>query len=546
MEILKIENLTFTYPLAGTPAVNNVSFTVDKGDFVTLCGATGSGKSTLLRLLKRELAPLGDSFGKIYFDSVLQKDLTAEKSAQAIGFVMQKPEQQLVTDKVWHELAFGLENMNIPQKVIARRIAEMSAYFGIEEWYDKKVSELSGGQKQLLNLASVMVMQPSVLILDEPTAQLDPITATDFIATLKKLNRELSLTIVIVEHRLEEVIPVSDKLLVLEKGNLLYYNTPKKVIEKLGNTPQLLCSMPASARLYHAVKGRGDCPLDIREGRNYIEKNFKNNICSLPAPFYTCSKTYALQFNDVYFRYEKNLPDVLQGLNLSVYENEILCILGGNGSGKSTMLSACANLLRIYSGSIKVFGKKLKEYKNQSLYKECLAFMPQDVQTVFLKNTVKEELEDAQAEAKMLPFDISYLYNKHPYDLSGGEQQLVALAKVLATNPKILLLDEPTKGLDAYVKQGFIEILKKLKAIGKTVVIVTHDVELASLCADRCAMFFRGNIVSEGTPREFFSENSFYTTAVNRMIRGYYDYAVTVEDATSLCLLNGEKDGDTE
>lgn len=545
MEILKIENLKFTYPLCDKPVINNVSFTVNKGDFVAICGATGSGKSTLLRLLKRELAPLGEKSGSIYFNNILQEELPADKAATSIGFVMQKPEQQIVCDKVWHELAFGLENMNVPQKVIASRIAEMAAYFGIEEWYDKKTCDLSGGQKQLLNLAAVMVMQPDILILDEPTAQLDPIAASDFIATLKKINRELSLTVIIVEHRLEEIIPVCDKLLILEKGELLDYDLPGAVISRLKDKPKLLCAMPSAARLYHEVNGSGACPLDIREGRTFIENNFKNDICSLPVVEYTHSKTPALEFKDIYFRYDKQSPDVLQGLRFTVYENEIFCILGGNGSGKTTTLCAASGLLKPYSGSIKVFGKKLKEYKNQSLYRECLSMLPQDVQTVFLKNTVKEELEDANAEVEMLPFDISYLYDKHPYDLSGGEQQLVALAKVLSTKPKLLLLDEPTKGLDAHAKNGLINILKVLKDNGLTIVMVTHDVEFAVLCADRCAMFFRGSIVSKGTPQEFFSSNNFYTTAINRMTKGYFDRVVTLEDAARLYLMNERKGGDT-
>ena len=248
-----------------------------------------------------------------------------------------------------------------------------------------------------------------------------------------------------------------------------------------------------------------------------------------------------MEFKDVFFRYEKNSKDVLNGLNMTVYKNEIFCILGGNGSGKTTTLGAAANLLKIYSGKIKVFGKKLKDYKNQSLYKECLTLLPQDVQTVFLKNTVSEELMEAKASVDLLPFDLSYLFDLDPYDLSGGEQQLVALAKVLATKPKLLLLDEPTKGLDAYAKLKLIKIIKDLKAIGITIVMVTHDVEFASLCADRVAMFFRGNIVSVGTPTEFFSENNFYTTGISKITRGYYDGVVTIEEARELCVRNGKK-----
>ncbi len=541
MEILEVKNLNFTYPLTASPAISDVSFSVNKGEFIAVCGATGSGKSTLLRLLKREISPLGEVSGRIIFDGAPVSELAPEKSASEIGFVMQNPEHQLVTDTVWHELAFGLENLNLPQSVIARRIAETAAYFGIEEWYDKKVTELSGGQKQLLCLAAVMVMNPQVLVLDEPTSRLDPIAASEFIAALKKLNRELSLTVIISEHRLEEVIPVCDRLLVLENGSVKAFDTPQNVVSVLDE--KLLRAMPAAVRLFHAVEGMGKCPLDIRDGRRFIEMSFDNRISGLSFKGYTNSGKKAMCFKEVYFRYERNLPDVLRGLSLTVYENEIFCILGGNGSGKTTTISAAANLVKPYSGTIEIFGRKLKEYKNQTLYRNCLTLLPQDVQTVFMRNTVREELEGAETEAEMLPFDFEKLMDRHPYDLSGGEQQLVALAKVLAAKPKLLLLDEPTKGIDADSKYRLITILKQLKADGMTIVIVTHDTEFVCDCADRCAMLFRGENVSEDTPREFFSENNFYTTAVSRMTRGIYKKAVSVNDAVALCNLNkgGEK-----
>lgn len=546
MEMLRVENLTFTYPLCDKPAVENLSFEIEHGEFVVVCGATGSGKSTLLRLLKRELSPLGKKTGNVYFKETKQEEMADGNAACRIGYVMQRPEQQIVTDKVWHELAFGLENMGMPQDIMARRVAEMAGYFGMEAWYDRDISQLSGGQKQLLNLASVMVMQPDVLILDEPTAQLDPIAASDFIGTIKKLNQDFSLTVIMVEHRLEEVIPVCDRLMVIEKGQITEYDRPGKVILKLSDRPELMCAMPAASRIYAELSSSGECPMTVKDGRNFIESNFNNKVRELPVTEADSHGKPALEFKDVYFRYERNLPDVLNGLNMTVYENEVFCILGGNGSGKTTTLSVAANLLRIYSGSISVFGKKLKEYKNQSLYRGCLSYLPQDVQTVFLKNTVREELKDSGFQEGRLPFDISYLYDKHPYDLSGGEQQLVALAKVLSNEPKILLLDEPTKGLDAYAKQRIIKIIRELKSSGVTVVVVTHDVEFASLCADRCALFFKGSIVSTGVPSEFFSENSFYTTAANRMTRGYYDKVVSVSQAVELCRRNGHKDGEEQ
>ena len=542
MEILAVSGLTFTYPLCSSPAVENVSFSLERGEFAVLCGTTGSGKSTLLRMLKRELSPLGDKKGTVSFCGTELSRLSDRQSASAIGFVMQKPEQQIVTDKVWHELAFGLENLGTPPDEISRRIAEMASYFGIGNWYDKDVAELSGGQKQLLNLASVLVMQPELLILDEPTAQLDPIAAADFISTLRRLCSDLSITIIIAEHRLEDVVPLCGKLLVMDNGRLIAADKPSDVISQLKHRPEIICGMPAAARLYAELSVSGSCPLTVRDGRSFIENNYCNSTRGLPQASYEHSKSAAMEFKDVYFRYSREGRDILDGLSFKVYENEIFCILGDNGSGKTTALSAAAGLLKPYSGNIKVFGKKLKDYRNRSLYSECLAMLPQDVQTVFLKSTVRQELYECHADISALPYDISHLLDKPPYDLSGGEQQLTALAKVLAAKPKLLLLDEPTKGLDAAAKLNIITVIRKLRDNGVTVVVVTHDVEFAAVCADRCAMFFGGRIVSTGTPNDFFRQNSFYTTAVSRMTRGYFDNAVTIGDAVQLCRLNGRKE----
>jgi len=543
MEILNVENLSFKYPKSDNPTLKNISFNVEKGDFIAVCGATGSGKSTLLRLMKKELTLQGNSSGKILYKGTPIDELPADISAASIGFVMQNPEHQIVTDKVWHELAFGLENLNTPQNVIASRIAEMSAYFGISSWFDKKTSELSGGQKQLLNLAAVCVMQPDILILDEPTAQLDPITAADFIATLKRLNRDLSLTVIIVEHRLEEIIPVCNKMLVLKDGEVLTSSNPSNAAKTLCKDKNLSSLMPVAARIYSKLCEFDDYPLSVSEGRKFLEKSFKNSVKSLPKNDTTETQKPVIEVKNLCFKYSKNSPNVLDSLGFSVFENEIFCILGSNGSGKTTALSAVSGLIKPYSGKIEILGKNIKEYKNQSLYNSLLALLPQDVQTVFLKNTVKEELADAKVDTDALPFDISHLLDKHPYDISGGEQQLVALAKVLACNPKILLLDEPTKGLDNNAKLKIADILKDLKKSGMTILLVTHDVEFAALCADRCAMFFRGNIVSVGQTRDFFSQNSFYTTACVRMTKGFYENAVTEEDVLKLCEINGEKEG---
>lgn len=540
MALLAVQNLTFAHPGTQEPFLRGVSFQVEEGAFVTLCGATGSGKSTLLRLIKRELAPRGSKSGEILLNGTPQDSLTDRDAACTVGFVMQQPEQQLVTDRVWHEMAFGLENLGLPQPVITRRVAEMAAYFGIADWFDRPVATLSGGQKQLLALASVMAMQPALLILDEPTAQLDPIAASDFIATLRRLNRDLGQTILIAEHRLEELIPISDRLMAMEQGRLICDAPPREAAAQLAGHPVLGSAMPAAARLHRELTAPGECPLDVRGGRQLVSA-YGNRICRLPEGAPALETPAALEMREVYFRYERSAPDVLSGLTLTVHEGEICCLLGGNGAGKTTALHAAAGLEKPYAGSIRIFGKKLKEYRNQELYRECVTLLPQDVQTVFLRDLVREELAQAQDGLAMLPISLAHLMDRHPYDLSGGEQQLVALAKVLSTRPRLLLLDEPTKGVDAHARRQLLSVLQSLKKQGMTILIVTHDVEFAAQCADRCALFFRGSVVSTGMPAEFFSGSTFYTTAVSRMTRGHYEGAVTLEDAVQLCRLNGRK-----
>lgn len=541
MELLAIKDLSFRYAGSDSAAISGVSFSVERGDFLAVCGATGSGKSTLLRLIKRELAPRGKAEGEILFCGKPLCELDDRKAAQKIGYVAQRPEEQIVTDRVWHELAFGLENLGLPTGVIRRRVAETACFFGIEEWFDKSTDELSGGQKQLLSLASVMVMQPELLLLDEPTARLDPIAAGDFINAVARLNRELSLTVIMISHCLEDVLPVANRVLALEGGRVAEYGETRKAVGKIKNIPSLAGALPAAARLYSRLGADCECPLTVREGRDLIEHNFGSSVRALPPEEYVHSKNVALEFSGVYFRYSREQEDVLRGLELNVYENEIFCLLGGNGSGKSTALAAAAGLIKPYTGHIRVFGKKVtdREFARAGL----LTLLPQDVQTVFLKSTVRAELADANVTEGVLTQDLNRLMDRHPYDLSGGQQQLLALAKALAARPRLLLLDEPTRGLDAGAKAEFVSVLRKLRDGGMTVVLVTHDTELAAEISDRCALFFRGEIVADDVPRRFFSGNSFYTTAANRICRGYYDLVATVDDAARICLANGKKGG---
>lgn len=564
MELLKVENLSFTYPRQSgdtspeKEALHQVSFQIQEGDFVVVCGESGCGKTTLLRMLKRELVPAGQKQGAIFFSGREQSELSDREAACEIGFVLQNPENQTVTDKVWHELAFGLENMGIPTPVIRRRVAEMACFFGIDDWFRKKTSQLSGGQKQLLNLASVMAMQPRLLILDEPTSQLDPIAASDFINTLVKINKELGLTILLTEHRLEDVFPVADQVMVMEKGQLLYMGSPREVgknLKQAKKNHKMLLGLPSAVRIYQGLDEiEVSCPLTVREGRNFIREEYDNRIIRIERKQEAIIGEIAMRMKEVCFRYEKDTPDVLENVELTVYKGEILSLLGGNGAGKTTLLSVISGANIPYKGKIEIFGKRLKKYKGKELYVKNLVSLPQNPQTVFLKMTVREDYEElrnvleySKEEMKKAitevakRLEISHLLDRHPYDLSGGEQQKAAIGKVLLLQPKFLLLDEPTKGIDAWAKKQLGILLGELKQQGITILMVTHAVEFAAEVSDRCGLFFDHQVVSVDKPEEFFCNNNYYTTAANRISRQQYENAITCEEVIALCKRNGRK-----
>lgn len=543
MEQLEIRNLSFSYPDAVREAIADVSFSISKGEYVLLCGNSGCGKTTLLRHLKSVLTPTGSRRGEILYNGVPLEQVDGARQASAIGYVMQNPDDQIVTDKVWHELAFGLENLGVSRETIGLRVAEMASFFGIQSWYHRDISQLSGGQKQLLNLASIMAMQPEILILDEPTAQLDPIAASDFLNTLKKINQELGITVLITEHRAEDIFPVADRVLVMEKGHLTANAGPREIGHSLFDARSPLFPMlPAPMRSFYQCGGAGTAPLTVREGRNWLTDVFgekKPAVRTLP-PLPELPKTEpALHIENVWLRYEKQSPDVLKGLTMTVPSGCLYTIVGGNGVGKSTTLRTICGASKPYRGKIQVFGKETKKYPRGELFRNCLSMLPQDPTNLFVKQNVREELEemnpDKQAQIHAAELcEITHLLDANPYDLSGGEQQRVALAKVLLTNPRLLLLDEPTKGLDCGFKARFARTLKRLTGEGMTIVMVSHDIEFCAEHADIAAMFFDGQIIASGRPREFFGSNSFYTTSSNRMSRCIFENAVTAEDVTAL------------
>ena len=550
MAHFEIRNLTFSYAAAkGRHSLENVSLSIEQGEFLVLCGASGSGKSTLLRQLKAVLTPSGKRSGEVLFHGVPLSQVSDRDQAAKIGFVMQNPDDQIVTDKVWHELAFGLESLGCDQKTMRARVAEMACYFGIQDWFHRDVATLSGGQKQLLNLASIMAMQPEVLILDEPTSQLDPIAASDFLNTVRKINTELGTTVLITEHRLEDIFPYADRAVVMDGGKILADDTPSRVGQLLfARNHPMFTAMPTPVLVFYGAGCSGESPLTVRQGRSWLSREFPEALekNTVPAPALPEEvKNPALVLKELWFRYEKDSPDILRGVSAEVPAGSLYAILGGNGAGKSTTLKAISGICRPYRGKITLFGKPMEKYKSSELFRGCLAMLPQDPKSLFVKKSVREELEEMTKDTSAISeiarlCQIESLLGSHPYDLSGGEQQRAALAKVLLTKPRLLLLDEPTKGIDCFFKETFAKILADLKAQGITVIMVSHDVECCARYADVVAMFFDGQILTADTPRRFFGANSFYTTAAHRMSRHVFDGAVTAEDVIALYRQNQE------
>lgn len=529
MKHIVFENFGFSYPKS-EKSLKGINIAVEKGEFVILCGKSGCGKTTLLRQLKSAVAPVGEAEGRILLDGTDIKDLSEYDAAFKTGMVFQNPESGIVTDKVWHELAFGLESLGMSSDAIRLRVAEMSEFFGLNEYLNKKTTELSGGMKQLLNLASVMAMAPEVLLLDEPVSQLDPVAASDFLSTVYRINRELGVTVIITEHRLEELLGYADRVLVMQAGEIKIDCSPRELCSKSGEQNDYISIlMPSAVRIYNALGGGTDCPLTVNEAAKYLRSIIDKPKIKRVERVEKCFEKNAVELKKISFRYSRDAEDVLNGLDFKVPEKSIFAVLGGNGEGKSTLLKIVSGAEKPVYGKVKVCGK--------------ISMLPQNVQTLFTRNTVKEELFEACGDAEKINrvselTDIKKILNKHPYDISGGEQQRAALAKILLTDPDILLLDEPTKGMDCEFKLEFAQILKKL---GKTVIMVSHDVEFCAENADICAMLFDGGIVSCMPSGDFFSGNYFYTTCANRISRHVFENCVTDREVIELCRENLKK-----
>ena len=461
---IEVRGLSFAYPGAAAPVLEGLDWSVPQGAFALLVGGTGSGKSTLLSLLKPEIAPTGECTGELRVLGEDVADMDVRASAERVGYVFQDPENQIVCETVWHEMAFGLENLGMSRDEMRRRVAETSYFFGLEDWLHRDTDTLSGGRKQLLSLAAVLALRPRVLLLDEPTSQLDPVAEKNFLHALFRVNRELGCTVVVATHQPRPMLEYATRAYRIEGGRVCEVDD----LASLGGREGLLALDSCQP-----VQGAAPGTAAIREG---------------------------------WFRYDRASGWVLRGLDVAFSAGAVHAIVGGNGCGKSTMLSVLAKTAKLQRG------RMMRGAASAAL-------LPQNPKALLVAETVRDELmewastcgyDEAAAQEQAARLGLAGLEARHPYDLSGGQRQLLALAKLLLIGPELLLLDEPTKGLDLASRRIIARALREHAQAGGTVVMATHDLDFAEQVADDVAMMFDGEIACMEPPADFFADNVFY------------------------------------
>lgn len=521
MSIIEINSLSFTYAGATKPAVSNVSLNINSGEITLVAGRSGSGKSTLLSLLKPEIRGEGQMRGSILLEGKVMPSITTRETVASIGYMNQNPEAQIVTDKVYRELTYGLENLGLSPEEIMSRCAEISAFLGISHLFRKNTWELSGGQKQVINLASLLVMEPKVLLLDEPTSRLDPVSAEEFLYMLQRVKNEFGTAVLLAEHDWDKVVHLSDKMCLMESGELTAVGTPRQVMQQLKQGE----NGTTAWRLWKGSGEKGSCPLGLNETMDYVK-----NVLPRSAKEHTpvcLSGEVVLKCKDLWYRHTKSQDYVLRGIDLSLKKGEFQCIMGANGSGKSSLLRAISQGEK---GIVIARGNRVGK-------------LPQDVTELFLHSTVRETLEhvleimDIRGEERQetidvisRDLDIAHLLDKNPLKISGGEQKRVALAKVLLARPHILLLDEPTGSLDAKGRQDLIKVIRAMKDRGVGILAVTHDTEFVTEC-DTVSVLFDGKVSVAQEPHEFLCGNRFFTTRTASICRGWIDGVITTKEA---------------
>lgn len=543
-KLATVSHLTFTYPDQPTPVLDAINLTVDPGDFIVVAGDTGSGKTTLLNHLKKELRPRGTRTGDVVVAGTPVAEMTKLASAQTVGYVAQDPQTQPVMATVIEELAFPLESIGCPSDEIERRITELANFLGLDQNLDRQIHQLSGGQLQLVNLASVLILRPKLILLDEPTSQLDPLTAQHFLTVLGRINQDLGITIMLTEHRLSTVAAMANRMILLQDHHLTFDGDPHAGLTKMATDGHLTYFVPSIPKLFldqHIQTGQlpisvADAQLAIRN--QHLEFQATNAAATVPsAP----AEKPILTVDNISFSFDGQ-KNVLHHLDLSVDPGTWLSIIGKNGSGKSTLLTLICGLMTPQHGKIRFDHQLVWKMTNKQRIAK-LSFLSQTPSLQFTADTVREELEVQAAELRLPDakprvdrmidqFHLQRIQNQNPFDISGGQQQLVGLAIALMATPDLLVLDEPTKGLDPYTKIQVGHLLKQYQRAGMTIIIASHDMEFCAEFADKCGFMFDGHLNILLLTKSFFTDNFFFTTPINRIVRDQVKDALLPSDLT--------------
>lgn len=533
--MIRIKNLTYTYPSQERAALDDVSLEIEAGEFVLLTGASGAGKSTLLRTLSGLVPHFsgGRLGGSVLVDGQEPIVQGPQGVSQTVGFVFQNPEAQAVVDQVEAEIAFALENAAVPEAEMRVRVEEVLQLLELAPLRRRSLNTLSGGERQRVAIAAALAMRPKVLALDEPTSQLDPQSAADVLNALVRLNEELGLTIVLAEHRLERILRYSERVVVMGKGRVVADGYMPEVMQEMPQLPPL------------AALGRrlswDPLPVTVKEGLRFARKIDTTNVNGKevrpPAVDEYGGPPMVLDARGLRFTYGRK--PVLNGVDLQVRAGEAVVLMGRNGSGKTTLLRCLVGLLKTQLGEVFIAERSIEGRRVADICQE-VAYLPQSSDDLLFSETVYEELAVTLRNHAMNgagqvidplleQLDLLDYAAAYPRDLSAGQRQRVALGAVAVTQPSLLMLDEPTRGLDYGAKEDLVALWRRLRKRGMGLLMVTHDVELAAQVADRVLVLSEGELIADGPAGDVLGASPLFAPQVARLFPG--QGWLTVEDA---------------
>ena len=549
--MIEINNVTFTYAEGKKPALNDVSLSINDSEFILIAGPSGCGKSTLCRCINGLVPSFygGKISGSVTVQNINTLHTPTKEMAKTVGMVFQDPENQLMATDVEREIAFGLENLGLSKTLMAKRIEEVLDTVGIDHLRHRQITTLSGGEKQKTAIAAVLVLHPEILVLDEPTSELDPKGAEEVIQLVKRLNEEFGLTVLLVEHRIDRVLQSVDRLILMNNGMIAYDGNPRDWIHHVGDTlPDI--GVPPITRLSVALQKKNidtKTPLTIKEGRQNFSSVFKSKKFK-KTDFSSIRKSKnsndsVVAIKNLWYKYPDS-PTILRGINLSISKGEFVSLIGRNASGKTTLAKMLNGLLKPTKGTVEINGINTTKTSVETLSK-YVGYVFQDPNVHLFADTVEEEITfmmhnlgfspkstEESLEKMLKQFNLNYCRYAYPRSLSTGEKQRVALSSVLAANPQLLILDEPTRGLDYELKKTLMHHLKTYQQNGGTILLITHDIELIAEFGERVLLISEGNIVADGTKHDVLSNSLHFSPQINRLIQPFTKYGLASDILT--------------